>query len=78
VERKVNAPDKETLDETESAVWLGITEGVFKAMLRRGVLPPGIPFGPRTLRWHWLDLVSVLHLLSRGGFQAPAGEEAGE
>lgn len=78
MERTVYAPDKETLDESEAAWWLGIKEGVFKKLVERGVLPPGIPFGPRTHRWHWMDLVAVLHLLSRGAFKLPGEEESDE
>ncbi len=77
MERKVNAPDKETLDDTEAATWLGIKEGVFLALAKRIGLN-GITFGPRTRRWHWQDLVSILHLLSRGAFSGDSDADGGQ
>jgi hypothetical protein len=78
LERKILAPEKETLDETEASIWLNVKVGVFRSLVKRGCLPPGMPFGPRTLRWHWMDLVAYTHLLSRGCFKIQAEEETGE
>ncbi len=75
MERKVNAPDKETLDSMECAQFLGIGEGVWDGIVKRGEAPKGIPFGKKTVRWHWMDVVAVLHMMSRGVIKLQDEEE---
>jgi hypothetical protein len=66
VERTIQAPDTDTLDDEQAARWLGIKVGVWRKMVAAGVAPQPMRFGTRTPRWHWMDVVAVLHLLSRG------------
>ncbi len=84
MERTIQAPEREFLDETESATWLGIPEHRFKALVKQGIIPDGTPFGERTRRWRWdvLYAIGVLmeHLISKtdpelSGAQGRAGHK---
>jgi hypothetical protein len=59
MERSIQAPEKDWLTSEEAAVWLNIPHATFLALDRRGVVPGGRKFGPKTKRWHWKGLVAL-------------------
>jgi hypothetical protein len=67
VARPVDAPRKSLLSTTEACAWLGLGRDLFKAAVDRESdwLRP-VWFGSgerRTPKWHWMDLVCLLHIL---------------
>lgn len=76
-ERTINGPSKDWLNEREAAEWLGLDPEDFREFVHLGLIPRGVPWGkiPKKHRWHWLDIVSIGHLASRGFIRLPGDEE---
>jgi hypothetical protein len=79
-ERHINGPAKDYLTEAEAAEWLGLEADDFREFVRMGCIPRGLPWGkiPKKHRWHWLDVVAIGHLVSRGFIRLPGDEEESE
>lgn len=65
--RTVDGPDGVWLSARETAAFLGLGLTLFKSLLASGEFPPGVSFGTRAIRWHWLTPVAWAHLRSRQG-----------
>ncbi len=63
-ERMVRAPDLEWLTRKQAAQWLNIGVDAFDALVKAFGIQP-INVGPRTLRWHWKDVVAREHQSGR-------------
>ena len=78
VERKINAPDGDFLTEAQAAAWLNLDTDDFRTFVGMGILPRGMPWGKKpgiNHRWHWMDMIAVGHLISRGHIKLPGEEE---
>lgn len=64
MERSIQTPDKEWLTRREAARWLNIGVDSFDKLVERENLLP-IVIGPKSHRWHWMDVVALAHLLTR-------------
>lgn len=70
--RAIDAPDQVFSDAKQAAAWLGLTDGEFRAEVKR--YPYLLPYRERAgaHEWFWLDLVLYAHATrARGGDVEP-------
>lgn len=77
--RHVEGPDKEHLTREEVAQALRVSERHLRELIHGGKFPAGIPLGGTSaLVWHWLDVVSFLHLSARLAAPPPPRKSTAE
>ena len=57
MERKIDSPDRDWLDDDEAAAYLGISSKVFKGLVDKGLIRGARKWTHKTKLWPWKVLV---------------------
>lgn len=74
--RTIDGPRAQWLTTVQAAQWLGLSPDTFSRLVEAHPWVRASKVG-RSIRWHWMDLVCLSHILHRSGgnSQIQAGDE---